>query len=60
MAYNRKPWGTEPSKFSKILFGYICTTLMLSFILGPFLMFSSLGGMTLYNPVVDNDLQFWV
>ena len=33
---------------------------MLSFILGPFLMFSSIGGMTLYNPVIYNDLQFWV
>lgn len=23
-------------------------------------MFSSFGGMTMYNPVKDNDLQFWV
>lgn len=23
-------------------------------------MFSSIGGLTLYNPVVHNDLQFWV
>lgn len=23
-------------------------------------MFSSVGGMTMYNPVLDNDLQFWV
>lgn len=33
---------------------------MLSFILGPFIMFSSLGGMTVYNPVRDNDLQLWI
>ncbi len=60
LSYNRKVLGAEVSKFSKICFGYICTTIMLSFILGPFLMFSSIGGMTMYNPVIYNDLQFWV
>jgi hypothetical protein len=56
LSYNRKVLGAEVSKFSKICFGYICTTIMLSFILGPFLMFSSIGGMTMYNPVIYNDL----
>ena len=56
LSYNRKVLGAEVSKFSKICFGYICTTIMLSFILGPFIMFSTIGGMTLYNPVVYNDL----
>lgn len=56
LSYNRKVLGAEVSKFSKICFGYICTTIMLSFILGPFLMFSTIGGMTLYNPVIYNDL----
>jgi len=23
-------------------------------------MFSTIGGMTMYNPVIYNDLQFWV
>jgi hypothetical protein len=60
MSYNRKFLGQEPTPFSKVAFGYVCTVVMLSFILGPFLMFSNINGMTIYNPVRDTQVQFWV
>jgi hypothetical protein len=60
MQYNRKPLGDEPTPFNKGFFGYFCATIMLSFILVPFIIFSSAGGTTMYNPVLQNDLQFWV
>lgn len=56
MSYNRKFLGQEPTPFSKVAFGYICTVVMLSFILGPFLMFSNINGMTIYNPVKETQV----
>jgi len=33
---------------------------MLTFLVGPFFMFSALGGMTNYNPVKTSNVQFWI
>lgn len=60
MYYNRKGIGDQPYRFTKIFFGYVLTSVMLTFLLGPFVLFSSLGGMAIYNPVIDARFEFWV
>ena len=60
MYYNRKGLGEEPYRISKLLCGYCLTAVMLTFLVAPFIMFSSLGGTTIYNPVTQAQLELWV
>lgn len=54
--YNRKVLGVPVQGAKKLCYGYVCLAMMLTFVLGPFLLFSDFGGQTIYNPVVEDSL----
>ena len=58
--YNVKELGKPVSGFNKICYGTFCSIIVLSLLIGPFFLFSGMGGMTSYNPVQSSGMQVWV
>lgn len=52
-AYQRK-LGTKTTKFEKQLCGCFCLSVMLFFLVGPFLFFSNLRYIANYNSITDS------
>jgi len=42
------------------MLGYVASFVIVGMVIGPFILFSELGGMTQYNPVISSDIQFWI
>ena len=46
--------------WNKLFYGPFCAMVVMSLVIGPFFLFSGMGGMTAYNPVQASNLQIWV
>jgi len=60
-SYNRKKLGSPVDDwFDKGCCGYFCLALVLSLLIGPFFLFSSMGATTIVNPILSSQFEFWL
>ncbi len=58
--YNLKELGKPVTGFNKICYGSFCSMVVMSLLIGPFFLFSEMGGMTSYNPIEQSQMQIWI
>jgi hypothetical protein len=54
--YNHKKLGKPISGFNKVCYGSICSIIVMGLLIGPFWAFSSMGGMTSFNPILGSQM----
>jgi hypothetical protein len=54
--YREKKVGIKVEPAEKCIFGALFSTIVLTLIIGPFMLFSDIGGLTVENPVLNSDI----
>ena len=54
--YNMKDVGKPISGLNKLFYGSLCSMIVMGLLIGPFFAFSSMGGMTSFNPILKSQM----